>query len=306
MRIAALGRTRMLYDTIRSLADRGHTIPLIATCPASPESGIRERDFAALAAEQGAVYFEARSLNSAEAVGRLLASGAELAVSVNWLTLIGPAACGAFPGGILNAHAGDLPRYRGNAPVAWAILNGEDQIGVTIHQMDPHELDAGSIIVKRFLPLTPTTLIGDVFSALDRLVPALFLEAVTGLSDDTIRPQPQTGEPLRCYPRHPEDGRLVWELPAEFLGRLVRASSEPFPGAFAEYRGQRFTVWRARAEPWQVPSLAVPGQVVFRDPGGEVGIATGDGVLMLHLVELEDSGRVAPGILIRSTRHRLG
>jgi UDP-4-amino-4-deoxy-L-arabinose formyltransferase/UDP-glucuronic acid dehydrogenase (UDP-4-keto-hexauronic acid decarboxylating) len=310
MRVAALGRTGMLWNTIRALAADGHEVALIATCRAAPEYKVKEDDFGRLAAELGAEFVQTQSLNSPGVIARLEGARAAVAVSVNWINIIGEGACGAFPHGVLNAHAGDLPRYRGNAPVAWAILQGEERVGITIHQMDPFELDAGPVLLKEYVPLTEATYVGEVFAELDERVPRMFVEAVGGLARGTLAPRPQPADPsvsLRCYPRRPEDGLIRWGLPALQLARLVRASAEPFAGAFTSLNGARLTVWRARAVAWPAPSLAVPGQAVWRDAArGEVGVAAGDGVLVVEEVEPEGGARCAPASLVKSLRDRLG
>jgi methionyl-tRNA formyltransferase len=307
MRVAALGRTAALYQSIRALVDAGHEVPLIATCPAAPEYSVREDDFRALAQELGATFILANSLNAADVVTHLRAAQAEIAVSMNWLTVIGAEPIAAFPLGILNAHGGDLPRYRGNAPVAWAILQGEPHVGLTIHQMEPSRLDSGPIVVKELLPISDDTYVGEVFAEIDARVPGMFRRAVEGLCTGTITPVPQDERlALRGYPRRPEDGRIDWSRSAAELGRLVRASAEPFAGAFATYQGELVRVWRARPLPWDHAALAVPGQVIARDRAlGVVRIACGDG--LLELAEVERGGaRKAAADLIWSTRDRLG
>lgn len=310
MRIAALGRTSMLWNTIDRLARAGHEIVLIATCRSAPEYKIKEEDFRRLAEVLGAPFLLTQNLNHPEIIAELRKARADVAVSVNWINIIGAEACGSFPLGILNAHAGDLPRYRGNAPVAWAILEGEERIGITIHQMDPYELDAGPVILKDYFPLSDDTYVGEVFEYLELRIPELFLGAATGLANNKLKPLPQPSDPslaLRCYPRRPEDGLILWDRPSDFLARLVRASAEPFDGAFTSFKGDSLVVWRARAESWATPSLAIPGQVVSRNQeSGEVGVATGRGILILQMVEAGGRGRCHPATIIKSLRDRLG
>jgi len=300
----------MLYETIRRLAAAGHEITLIGTCKAAPEYDIREDDFRHLAERLGAAFLLTQDINCPESLERLRQARSDVAVSVNWINLVGREACGTFPHGILNAHAGELPRYRGNAPVAWAILQGEARVGVTIHQMDPEEVDAGPIVLTDHYPLTDSTYVGDVYQFMERRFPDLFVEAIAGITNGTIVARPQSSDPamaLRCYPRKPEDGFVDWAAGAAAIGRLVRASAEPFSGAFTDFRGERLTIWRARPRAWPCPSLAVPGHVVRRDRDtGEVGVATGDGLLILEEVESPGSGRCRPASLITSVRDRLG
>jgi methionyl-tRNA formyltransferase len=291
MRFAALGRTRMLLDAITACVEAGHECVHVATAPAAPEYGVGPDDFAALARRLGASF------------GDLEPAGAEIAISVNWPTLIGREARERFPRGILNGHAGDLPRFRGNAAPNWAILLGEPRVVATVHEM-ADELDAGPIVAQRAIPLDERTYIGDVYAQLERTFPALFAEALDGLEAGTLTPRPQTGEPLRCYPRRPEDGELDWRRDAVSLARLVRASAEPFAGAFGRLEEEPTIVWRARAEPLREPSAGVCGQVIARRPDtGEVDVLTGDGRLVLEEVETA-AGRVPAAEAIRSLRAR--
>ena len=291
MRFAALGRTRMLLDAIAACVEAGHECVHIASAPAAPEYGVGPEDFAALARRLGATY------------GEIEAAGAEIAISVNWPTLIPSGVRDRFPRGILNGHAGDLPRFRGNASPNWAILLGEPRVVATVHEM-ADELDAGPILVQRALEIDESTYVGEVYAFLERTFPALFAEALDGLEAGTLTPRPQAGEPLRCYPRRPEDGELDWRLDAVALARLVRASAEPFAGAFGRLEEERTTVWRARAEPLREPSVGIPGQVMARRPEtGEVDVLTGDGRLVLEEVETA-AGRMPAADAILSLRAR--
>jgi methionyl-tRNA formyltransferase len=289
MRFAALGRTRMLLDAVTACVEAGHECVHVATAPAAPEYDVGPDDFAALARRLGATF------------GELEPAGAEIAISVNWPTLIAGDVRARFPHGILNGHAGDLPRFRGNAAPAWAILLGEARVVATVHEM-ADELDAGPILVQRAFEIDESTYIGDVYAFLERTFPTLFAEALDGLEAGTLTARPQTGEPLRCYPRRPDDGELDWRLEAVSLARLVRASAEPFEGAFGWLDGERITVWRARAEPLREPSVGVCGQVIARR-ADEVDVLTGDGRLVLEEVETA-AGRMPAAAAIRSLRSR--
>src|SRR3954464_12292154 len=131
----------MLYTGIEACVSAGHEPRLIATAPAAPEYDVVERDFERLAGELGCPYFCDTRLDGPDRLELLQRAGADVAISVNWPTVIGSAARSPFAHGVLNAHAGDLPRYRGNACPNWAILQGEDRVVVTVHVM-ADELDA--------------------------------------------------------------------------------------------------------------------------------------------------------------------
>ncbi|KAF0116760.1 MAG: formyl transferase [Rhodospirillaceae bacterium] len=310
MRVAVLGRTRLLLDTARALLNERHRLCLIGTCRADPSYDVREDDFHALAKEHGADFFNDSRINRPEIVSRLEKAKADVTVSINWLTLIGPAPIAAFPYGILNAHAGDLPRYRGNACPNWAILNGEPYVGVCIHAMEANSLDSGPVFLRRRFPLSTSTYIGDISAWLADTVPAMFVEVLGQLARGTAHPEPQPRDPaltLHCYPRRPADSRIDWGTPASRISALVRASSRPFDGAYTTLEGNaKVTVWRARIEEHPGPFLAVPGQVLYGSDGDPV-IATGEGVLQLEDVALErtSSGTEAKAAILRSLRQRL-
>lgn len=296
MRVAAIGRGPILLDTITALLRCNHEVPLIATCAENAESDLPPDTWRHTAHDLDAVHLESLEAQA------LRAARCDVAVSVNWRSLLRPEVRTAFRHGILNAHGGDLPRYRGNAPFAWALLNGERTVGLTIHRMDAG-LDSGPIFLKRFVPITPDTYIGDLYRALAEHVPEMFLEVVEGIAAGGTEGQPQMGPALRCYARTPADGAIDWRMPAVHLARLVRASAEPFTGAFTTYRGERLTIWRADAVPWAEVYCAVPGQVLDREEAA-IAVATGDGVLRVTECGT-NAGRGAPAAVVGSTRERL-
>ncbi|WP_293865654.1 formyltransferase family protein [uncultured Alsobacter sp.] len=305
MRIAILGRTRWLLEAAAALADAGHRIVFVATAKAAPEYGVDARDFAALASRHAAVFLDDPAINNPETVDVLRASGAEVGVSINWPTLIRQTTCEALPHGILNSHSGDLPRYRGNACPNWAIINGEERVGLCVHRMDPVELDAGPVFARSFLPLADDTYIADVYAWMATEVPALFLAAVSNLQRPGFVPEDQAAlgvRPLRCHPRRSEDGRIDWSAPASHVLRLVRASSRPFRGAFAFLDGEtEVTIWRARPAALDHDVLAVPGQIMGRGPHQGVLVACGSGVIEIDEADMRGGGRLPSANRFRLT-----
>ncbi len=309
MRFAAFGRTRILYDSIKALVAAGHIPRIVGTCRASPESEIKEADFARLAAEFAVDFFDSAAVNSDEIVAKLARAGAEVAVSVNWLTVIKERVCDLFPRGVLNCHAGDLPRYRGNAPYAYAILQNEPYMGLCVHKMEPSVLDSGAILVRRQVPITESTYVGDLISDCECLVPQMFCEALGGLETGDIIPKPQPADPaltLRCYPRRPEDGLIDWSLPADAICRLIRASSTPFAGAYTFFEGRQVVIWRAHAEASPYPYLGVPGQVVERRASGEILVLTPQGFVAIERMTDANGRPVVPTDMVKSLRQRFG
>jgi len=303
MRIALIGRTAALLATGKALKARGHQLAIVWTCAEDASHGAAVDDFRHLADDSGAEFRCETSINAPASVAHLERLRCDVAVSISWPMMIRGPVLQVFPLGILNAHAGDLPRYRGNACPNWAILNGESQVGLCIHQMVP-ELDAGPVVCRDRFPLTLDTYIGDVWSWLNERIPRMFVEAVEGLSAGTLASTPQSTAPshvLRCYPRRPEDGRIAWNAPVSDVHRLIRASSRPYAGAYSMLEGQRkVVIWRAQPVEHAGGFCAVPGHVCYRIDGDPV-VACRDG--MLRLTELDVEG-ISDAAQARKAVHR--
>jgi methionyl-tRNA formyltransferase len=303
MRIGVLGRTSWLIASAEAVAAAGHDISFVQTC--APESYYQTDalEYEALAKRHGAPFLSEPSIRKAMEFWR--SSGTEACISLNWPTLIPEAALGVFVHGILNAHAGDLPRYRGNACPNWAILNFEARVGLTIHRMTK-ELDAGPCLYKTHMPLDEETYIGDIYAWLAAAIPLAFVAAIDRLSGPDVLPANADVRPLRAFPRRPEDARIDWRAPTRAILALVRASSHPFDGAITALEGQEIIrVFRATRFLPDFDFLAVPGQVCLSNRGNPV-IATGDG-----MVEIEECSSSSGGseetkrAMLRSLRNRL-
>lgn len=306
MRVAIIGRTEMLYNTAILLREAGHTISCILTAREAPEYTRTAADFQALA-EAWNVPF-ARSARIAEHIGFLSKSRSDIGVSVNYPTIIPQEVIDLFPLGILNAHGGDLPRYRGNACQAWAILNGEARIGLCIHKMVGDDLDSGDIIARDYFPIDLSTKITQVWNWMVERTPTLMLESVEKLVRDPRyvleRQSKNHADALRCYPRQTEDGRIDWRRSAVEVLRLINASNKPYAGAFCEFEGQRMIIWDAELVEDGEAFCAVPGQIT-RIAADSVEVACGAGKIRIKLVQVGEGDAIEPSRLITSIRKRL-
>jgi UDP-4-amino-4-deoxy-L-arabinose formyltransferase/UDP-glucuronic acid dehydrogenase (UDP-4-keto-hexauronic acid decarboxylating) len=307
MRIAIIGRTNILLDTARLALNAGHQIVSVVTSKAAPEYSKGASDFQQLAKELDIPFAQgSKILDFSE---MLQHSNADIALSINYTGVIPEEIVNIFPHGILNAHGGDLPRYRGNACQAWAIINGERHIGLCIHKMIGGELDSGDILEKKIYPIDINTRIGEVYQWFERDIPELMIKAVNNIvNNKNFSPTIQSKNPkdiLRCYPRLPEDGQIDWSLSAIQILRLVNASSEPYSGAFAYVGNTKVIIWRAHLFEYNENYLAVPGQVGLIDKvNGHVLVLTGNGALVITDIEVE-GWRGKPSEFFKSIRTRL-
>lgn len=305
MRVAIIGRTEILYETAELLRAAGHTITCILTAKEAPEYTKTAADFEQFATELEVPFASTARIEYQTAL--LRESNSEVAVSINYSGVIPQSITDLFPLGILNAHGGDLPRYRGNACQAWAILNGEEKIGLCIHRMIGGELDSGDIIERDYLPIDHTTKVTQTWEWMNKRVPALFLEAVNKLAENPKHIlEVQSKDPrdaLRCYPRKPEDGRIDWRLNALQVLRLTNASNRPYAGAFCCYEGEKFVIWDAELVDEVEKLSAVPGQIT-QIGNGWIEVACGEG--KLRILSAEYAGQVdTPNAWIKSIRKRL-
>jgi methionyl-tRNA formyltransferase len=310
MKIAIIGRSQLLFETAELLLKQGFEIPLIITAKEAPEYSKTAKDFEELARSINAEYIYTPKINLGAYVDIIKKTGPiPLAVSINYTGVISQEVIDLFELGILNAHAGDLPRYRGNAPLAWAILNKEQRAGLCIHKMIGGELDSGNILAKDYIDIDINTRVGDLFNWIEAKIPVLMLQAIKKLKNNPgFTGEIQSTDPrmaLRGYPRRPEDGKIIWSEAAESIIRLINASSEPFSGAFCIFNDKVLKVWRAVVSTVEEEYLAVPGQVIPSYIDNSVDVACGSGRITLLELEYEDVRTDNPKIILKTVRSRL-
>ncbi len=308
MRIAIIGRSEFLYSTAELLLKNGYKIPLVITHKEAPEYTKTAKDFEELANNIGAKYIYTNRIENyideIKSLGKI-----DIGVSVNFPTIIPQEVIELFPLGILNAHAGDLPRYRGNACVAWAILNGESKIGLCIHKMEGGKLDIGDIIVREYFPININTKITECMNWARERVPLMFLDAIKKLENNPNYvlevPSKDPKDSLRCYPRLPEDGRIDWHKSNIEILRLINASNKPYSGAFCFYDDKKMIIWDAELYEDDERYIAEVGQIAsINKEDGSIVVITGKGKLKIKEIEYE-SKVCKPAEIIKSIRKRL-
>lgn len=308
MKIGIIGRSELLYNTVTLLKEAGHEIIGIVSCKAAPEMLVDENDFQELAIQLNAKFLYDPKL-SYESAFRFFGDSCDIGVSINYSGIISKDVIDIFPEGILNVHGGDLPRYRGNACQAWAILNGEKRIGLCVHKMIGGELDSGVILEKEYLDINIDTRIGQVYKWMADASPRLIMNVIEMLSVNREyfleKQSTKASDILRTYPRKPEDGRINWTDTNTHIVRLVNASSEPFSGAFAFLNGEKIIIWRARVHNDSEEFCAIPGQVtsVTNQSKGSIVVAVGKGKIQVDEIEFKGV-RCTPAEVIKSLRTR--
>lgn len=198
--------------------------------------------------------------------------------------------------GSINIHGSLLPKYRGAAPIQWAIIRGETVTGITTFQMDAG-MDTGAMLLRAETPIGPKETAGELSERLAVLGAELILDTLARL--DTLRPMPQP-EGATLAPRLKKtDGVIDWQRPARQIVDLVRGCN-PWPGATTALEGGALTIWRARA----VPAAGSPGTLVPH--GRSLAIAAGEDAVLPVEVQPESRRAVAWDEYLRGARLSAG
>ena len=305
MKIAIIGRTETLYESAKKIALSGHNVCLIITSKAAPEYLKNENDFEELAHEFGSTFLKGSKIDSFKR--EILKEKPDLGISMNYTGIIPQEIIDLFSYGVLNAHGGDLPKYRGNACQAWAIINGEEKIGLCIHQMVGGELDSGDILAREYIKIKNTTKIAEIFTWMTNMVPKMFLKLINELKENPNfileRQSKNPNDALRCYPRNPEDGKIDWTRPREEIQRLINASGPPFQGAFCFISEQKIRIYECEIYDDDEIYSAVPGQILKIEEK-KITVATGNGKLMISDIYI-DNNQIKMSDFFRSVRQRL-
>lgn len=196
----------------------------------------------------------------------------------------------AYP--CINVHGALLPHYRGRAPAAWVLLNGETQSGVTVHYMS-EMVDSGDIICQEGFEISTTDTVADVLRKGLPLYPKLLVEAVSMIASDSVIPQPQDPYAGSYFPMLTEaDSRIDWTRSSTDVFNLIRAQSSPYPGAYTYVGAERIGVVKASLPFNQRRISPIPGLVFGRCLDGTVLVTTGDGYV--HLTEIDFRGNSCP------------
>ncbi|TAL11151.1 MAG: methionyl-tRNA formyltransferase [Nitrospirae bacterium] len=196
--------------------------------------------------------------------------------------ILPPAILDLPPMGCINVHGSLLPKYRGAAPIQWAVINGETETGITTMLMDPG-LDTGPMLLREPVPINSADTAGDLAARLAPLGGRLLVETIVGLKRGTLRPTPQDHAKATLAPLlKKEDGMLDWKDGAAALSNRIRGLT-PWPGAYTYHGEERWQLWRAQTAPVGCAEAA-PGTIleITKDA---LRVATGKGSLLLQEIQ---------------------
>jgi methionyl-tRNA formyltransferase len=291
VRVVAFGYMTWGRRTIEAVLDAGHEVPLIVTHPKSDNAyeKIFNESVEELAEERGIPFLVRNRATDDEVEQAIRSAGADIMVVSNWRTWLPPEVFSIPRLGTLNVHDALLPAYAGFAPLNWALINDEPEVGVTAHMMNA-EFDAGDIVVQRATPVADSDVITDLFDRTLAMFGPITVDALELIASGRTDWTPQDRRAASYFHRRTdEDNRMDWTWPARDLFNLVRAQVDPYPNAYCFHGTERLRILAASVT--EQPYGGTPGRIFIRRPGGVVVVAGADA----------RRGR-SPGLLIERVR----
>jgi methionyl-tRNA formyltransferase len=287
MRIVFMGTPESAVPSLRRLLDDGHEIIAVWTQPDKPAgrgNKLHQSPAKKFALRHNLPVHQPARIKTDEAKALFSSHSADAAVVVAYGKILPVEFLNAPQRGCINVHFSLLPKYRGAAPVNWAIVNGEKETGVTTMQIVA-ELDAGPILLQDPTEIEAHETALELLARLAEIGAELLSETLKRF--DTIRPQPQRDEDATLAPiLKREDGLIDWSMDAFAIEQRVRGF-QPWPNAYTSFRSQRLIVWKATPE-WIEQLVFTPGQII-EARGDRLIIACGEATA-LRVSELQTEG----------------
>lgn len=298
MRVVFMGTPDFSVGTLEALAAAGHDICLAVTQPDKPKGRGKEMQYTPVkgaAIRLGIPVYQPKKVRDPECVEELRKYNADVMVVVAFGQILPKEILDMTRWGCINVHASLLPKYRGAAPIQWAIIEGEKVTGVTTMQMD-EGLDTGDMIMKTEVPITEDETGESLHDKLAEAGAKLCVETLKAVEDGTAVFEKQ-GESPTAYAKMLDKklGNIDWTQSAARIGRLVRGMNS-WPSAYTYWNGKVLKIWKAKAVP------GVPGQ----EPGtvtavgkNDFTVQTGDGGLQVFELQIPGKKRMETGAFLR-------
>jgi methionyl-tRNA formyltransferase len=286
MKIVFMGTPQAAVPSLERILADGHSVAAVYTQPDRPAGRGNKIAFSPVkqaALDRGIPVLQPVKIRTPEALEDFKALDADVAVVVAYGRILPETFLNAFPNGAVNVHFSLLPKYRGAAPVNWAIVNGETVTGVTTMKMDAG-LDTGDTLLQSETAIGPEENAIELMQRLSLSGRDLLSETLAQLSN--IEPRKQDDSLATLAPiMTKEDGRFDWSLTADEIARRTRGF-QPFPTTYTFWEGKKLTLWKANTTSGDGSE---PGRVVA-SKGDELVIGCGFGTL-LKIEELQIEGK---------------
>ena len=288
MKVIFMGTPEFSVGTLKALAEAGHEVVLAVTQPDKPKGRGDRMQYPPvkeMALEYGIPVFQPKKIRAPECVEELRKYEADIMVVIAFGQILPKEILEMTPYGCVNVHASLLPKYRGAAPIQWAVINGEKVTGVTTMQMD-EGLDTGDMLLKEEVILDEEETGGSLHDKLAEAGARLFVRTLKALEDGSAVREKQ-GESPTEYARMltKELGSIDWTQDALSIERLVRGLN-PWPSAYTDWNGKVMKIWEAKVMEGETGKA--PGTIVKIEKDGFL-VQAGAG--LLKILELQIPGK---------------
>ena len=290
MRVAFLGTPAFAAPSLEALAAEGFEIPAVLSQPDRPKGRGRQLAISPVketALRLGLSVHQPERVRRPEVLELLRGLTLDAMVVVGYGQIIPQAIIDLVPLGIVNVHASLLPKYRGAAPIQWAIANDERRTGVTTMRIDAG-LDTGDMLMKAETEIGSGETAPELNARLAEMGARLLIETMRGLARGSIQPEKQDHAQHSLAPiLKKEDGLIDWRQPASRIHARARGF-QPWPGAYTTFRGQTLHAMKCRAVP--SPAADAPAGTILLPDRKSILVACGEGTA-LELLDLQMQGR---------------
>jgi len=298
LKLVFMGTPEFAVPSLESLIDAGYQILSVITQPDRPKGRGRNTapsEVKVAAQKHSLKVLEPEKVRDEDFLREFLKIEADMAVLVAFGQILPKAMLDAFKYGIVNVHPSLLPKYRGAAPINWALIRGESETGVTTMRIG-EGVDSGDILMQEKTPIKPDEDSGSLETRLSHIGARLLLETVDGLVTGCITPVSQDHGAATYAPKiNKGDMHISWDTPPQQVVNLIRGLS-PAPGAYSILRGKQLKIFSAGSEPGTPAS--VPGTVLELTEKG-LRVAARDGFVMLRDIQMEGKKRMGVKDFVR-------
>ncbi len=301
MRVVFMGTPDFAVGTLRALVEAGHDVVGVVTQPDKPKGrgkAMQPTPVKEAAMEYGIPVYQPRRVREPEFFEILKGLEPEVIVVVAFGQIIPQCMLDLPPYGCINVHASLLPKYRGAAPIQWAVIDGEEVSGVTIMRMDAG-LDTGDMISKVIVPITKEETGESLFDKLSEAGAKLLVETLPSIVNGTAVYERQPVESPTPYAAmiQKEMGNIDWSKTAVELERLIRGLNS-WPSAYTKLNGKTLKIWKAEVVMKRTKDFALPGTVLQADANGFF-VQTGHDILSIQELQLEGKKRMETSAFLR-------
>lgn len=300
-----MGTPRAAVPSLERLMREGHAVAAVYVQPDKPSGRGKKITFTPVkefALAHGLKVLQPSKIRSSEAIDQFRAHNADAAIVVAYGRILPEEFLNAFPNGAINVHFSLLPKYRGAAPVNWAIAGGESETGVTTMQMDAG-LDTGPILLQRSTAIGPDETSIELTERLSLIGADLLSETLAGLDEIVRRPQDDNDACFAPILKR-EDGLIDWNMPAWEIANRARGF-QPFPTAYTYRNDLRLTIWMARSFDRSAEQRSA-GEVI-ESRGDLLLIGCGaDSVLRVEELQIEGKKRLPARDFLNGVQIKVG